>query len=107
MTIQEKEETQVYDFLVVACDPQDDPKEMVMQKAATEKKTFSPTAMKPFTFQTTLLKFPKVVGNKDKDNNPIEVFDPVNLNKSIHSYRSETRKKAYEQTAILPEQEEP
>jgi len=104
ITIQEKEETQDYDFLVVACDPQDDLNEKVMQKTATEKRVFSPAAMKSFTFQTTLMKFPKVEDDKDKDNNPIEVFNPVNLDKSkglLHSYRSETRKEAYEQTAAL------
>ena len=41
MTIQEKEETQVYDFLVVECDPKDDLKEIVMQKTASEQRVFS------------------------------------------------------------------
>lgn len=81
-----------------------------MQKTATEKRVFSPAVMKSFTFQTTLMKFPKVVDDKDKNNNPIEVFNPVNLNKSIgllHSYRSETRKEAYEQTAALVSKRSP
>ena len=44
------------------------------------------------------MKFPKV----NKVDDPVEIFNPVNLNKSeglLHSYRSETRKEAYQLTA--------
>mmetsp|Transcript_23864 Transcript_23864/g.31675 ORF Transcript_23864/g.31675 Transcript_23864/m.31675 type:complete len:617 (+) Transcript_23864:311-2161(+) len=101
ITINEEDgEPQVYDFLVIACDPQDGLPEEVMKKTDTEKKIFSPVSMKSFTFQTTLMKFPKVV-DSESQTNPVEVFNPVNLNKSeglLHSYRSETRKEAYQQT---------
>jgi len=92
------EEPQKYDLLVLACDPQDDNlTEEVMKKTATEKKVFSSNVMKSFIFQTTLVKFPKVNNSDD----PIEIFNPINLTKAqgfLHSYRSETRKEAYQRT---------
>ena len=92
------DEPQKYDLLVIACDPQSDNlTEEVMKKTATEKKVFSSKVMKSFIFQTTLVKFPKV----DSPDDPIEIFNPINLKKAeglLHSYRSETRKEAYQRT---------
>lgn len=90
--------TATYDFLVIACDPQEDnlPEE-VMKKTNVEKEVFSDNVMKSFIFQTTLMKFPKV----NEFDDPVEIFNPVNLKKSaglLHSYRSETRKEAYQLT---------
>jgi hypothetical protein len=63
------EETRTFDFLVIACDPQDGLTEEVMKKTKKEKKVFSTDVMKSFVIQTTLIKVPKVALDK-----PIEVF---------------------------------
>lgn len=85
-----------FDFLVIACDPQEDGlKEEVMKRTKKEKAIFSLEVMKSFVFQTTLIKFPKVDGIQIPT--AISVFNPANLNASkglLHSYRSETRKEA-------------
>jgi len=79
-----------YNFLVVAADPQDGLSSMIMKKTATEAKVFSPDAMKSFTFQTTLMKFPK-----QNLSLPVARYNPRNMDVtagSAYCFRSETRK---------------
>lgn len=92
-------DTESFDFLVIACDPQDQLPNSVMPRTKSEKCIFSDDAMKSFIFQSTLVKFPKVKPRVDEDSRdvPTERFNPQNANLmdgSICGYRSETRKVA-------------
>ncbi|KAL7580893.1 hypothetical protein ACA910_001162 [Epithemia clementina (nom. ined.)] len=85
-----------YDFLIVAADPQDGLTAKMMTRSKEEGKAFDPQSMQAFYFQTTLVKFPKLV-EKGSNYFPTVRFNPYNLDKTAgapYGYRSETRKEA-------------
>jgi len=85
-------DSEAFDFLIVAADPQDGLTSKILKKTTEEEVAFSKTNMQSFTFQTTLMKFPKAATTL-----PTVRFNPANMNTtagSLYGYRSETRKEA-------------
>lgn len=85
--------TETFSSLFVAGDPQDQIPSSIMPKTKLEQAIFSKKTMTSFTFQTTLIKFPKLPAG----GGPTVRFAPERMDitdGSVYGYRSETRKEA-------------